>query len=74
MTIENLDGMSTEQLMLRDLIFELPELLAEADRESREFQHGVFTALRLLEWKLEAFEIDQTRFVRQMPDIEAWYR
>ena len=74
MTIENLDGMSTEQLMLRDLIFEIPELLAEADRESREFQHGVFTALRLLEWKLEAFEIDQTRFARQMPDIEAWYR
>ena len=74
MTVENLDGMTREQLMLRDLIYEIPELLVEADREGREFQHGVFTALRLLEWKLESFEIDQSRFARQMPNIETWYR
>ena len=73
-TVENLDGMSSEQLMLRDLIYEIPELLAEADTQSREFQHGVFSALRLLECKLQSFEIDQSRFARQMPDIEAWYR
>ena len=74
MAVEKLDGMSSEQLMLRDLIYEIPELLAEADMQSREFQHGVFSALRLLEWKLQSFEIDQSRFARQMPDIEAWYR
>lgn len=74
MSSENLDGMSSEQLMLRDLIFEIPELLAEADKESRDFQHGVYTALRLLEFKLDSFEIDQSRFARQVPDIEAWFR
>ena len=74
MTAENLDGMTSEQLMLRDLIYEIPELLAEAEQENRDFQHGVFTALRLLEWKLESFEIDQSRFARQMPNIEGWYR
>ena len=71
---ETLDGMSSEQLMLRDLIYEIPDLLVDAENESREFQHGVFTALRLLEFKLEVFEIDQSRFARQMPDIEKWYR
>ncbi|WP_423142817.1 hypothetical protein ACOYW6_05560 [Parablastomonas sp. CN1-191] len=74
MRLENLDGMSSEQLMLRDLIYEIPDLLVDADKENRDFQHGVFTALRLLEWKLQSFEIDQSRFTRQMPDIEAWYR
>jgi len=74
MNVENLDGMSSEQLMLRDLIYEIPELLEEADKESREFQRGVFEALRLLEFKLQTFEIDQSRFARQMPDVEAWYR
>ena len=65
--------MSSEQLMLRDLIYEIPDLLADADKESREFQHGVFTALHLLKFKLESFEIDQSRFARQMPDIEGWF-
>ena len=73
MSGENLDGMSTEQLMLRDLIFEIPELLEEADKESRDYQAGVWHALGLLEHKLETFEIDQSRFARQMPDIESWF-
>ena len=73
MVVENLDGMSTEQLMLRDLIFEIPELLDEADKETRDYQAGVFHALGLLESKLSSFEIDQSRFARQMPDVESWF-
>ena len=72
MPIENLDGMSTEQLMLRDLIYEIPDLLAEAEKGSPEFRRGVFVALTLLEFKLNSFEIDQSRFAKQMPDIEEW--
>ena len=70
---ENLDGMSSEQLMLRDFLYEIPDLLAEADKQSRDYQAGVWHALGLLEHKLEAFEIDQSRFARQMPDIEGWF-
>ena len=72
MSAENLDGMSSEQLMLRDLIYEVPDLLREADGESREYQAGVWHALGLLESKLNTFEIDQSRLARQMPDVEAW--
>jgi hypothetical protein len=70
---EDLIGMSSEQLMLRDLIYEVPELLEAADQESREYQAGVFHALSLLRHKLEVFEIDQSRFARQLPDVEAWF-
>jgi hypothetical protein len=70
---ENLDGMSSEQLMLRDLIYEIHEILAEAEHESREYQHGVREGALRLEEKLNSFEIDQSRFRRQMPDIDAWY-
>ena len=73
MGVENLDGMSSEQLMLRDLLYEIPELLSEADRNENEYRRGVNEALRLLERKLKAFGIDQTRFARPMPDIERWY-
>ncbi len=59
--------------MLRDFLYEIPDLLDDAKRESSAFQYGVFTVLSLLESKLKAFEIDQSRFVRRMPDIEAWY-
>jgi hypothetical protein len=65
--------MSSEQLMLRDLLYEIPDLLSEAGQESREYQAGVFHALGLLRHKLETFEIDQSRFARQMPDVEAWF-
>ena len=64
--------MSTEQLMLRDLIYEIPDLLAEADKESREYQFAVASVAKLLEEKLNTFEIDQSRFARQMPDVDAW--
>jgi hypothetical protein len=70
---ENLDGMSSEQLMLRDLIYEIPDLLADADKESSDYRAGVFHALGLLKFKLNSFEIDQSRFARQMPDIEGWF-
>ena len=59
--------------MLRDFIYEVPELLREADRESRDYQTGVFDALGLIEHKLNSFDIDQSRFARQMPDLEAWF-
>ena len=69
---ENLDGMSSEQLMLRDLIYEVPDLFAEADGQTRDYQFGVASVLKLFESKLQAFDIDQTRFARQMPDVDAW--
>ena len=73
MAAEDLDGMSAEQLMLRDLIYEIPDLLDKADRATRDYQVGVFHALGLLESKLSSFEIDQSRFARQMPDVEGWF-
>ena len=68
-----LDGLSTEQLMLRDFIYEIPEFLKDAEKQTREYQAGVFHALALLDSKLNSFEINQSRFARQMPDIEAWF-
>ena len=73
MADEDLDGMSTEQLMLRDLIYEIPELLDRVDKESSDFQAGVFHTLGLLAGKLDSFEIDQSHFARQMPDVEGWF-
>ena len=70
---ENLDGMTSEQLMLRDLIYEIPEMLAVADKESRDYQDGVREVALRLEEKIRNFGIDQSRFARQMPDIDAWY-
>ena len=70
---ENLAGMSPEQLMLRDLIYEISDFLDEADKQSREYQVGVWHALDLLRSKLDTFEIDQSRFARQMPDVEGWF-
>lgn len=70
---EELDGMSTEQLMLRDFLYEVPDFLAEADNESGDYRAGVFHAFGLLAHYLNSFEIDQSRFARQMPDIESWF-
>jgi hypothetical protein len=70
---ENFVGMTSEQLMLRDLIYELPDLLKDAEKEDRNYQAGVFHTLALLDHKLNSFEIDQSRFARQMPDLEAWF-
>jgi competence protein ComGC len=69
---ENLEGMSPEQLMLRDILYEIPDILADADRKTRDYQFGVAAVAKLLESQLHAFEIDQSRFARQMPDIDAW--
>lgn len=69
----NLDHMTTEQLMLRDLIFEIPEFLRDASKESRDYQAGVFHALGLLQSKINSFDIDQSQFAHQLPDIEAWF-
>jgi hypothetical protein len=70
---ENLNGMTSEQLMLRDLIYEIHEILEEADKESRDYQRGVAEVAQRLEEKMSAFEIDQSRFARQMPNVDAWY-
>ncbi len=71
---ENLNGMSTEQLMLRDLIWEIPEILQEADAEGDDmYRLGVRRVARLLQAKLESFQVDQSNFARQMPDIDAWF-
>ena len=59
--------------MLRDLIYEIHEILAEADTESRDYQNGVREVALRLEEKLRNFGINQSRFARQMPDIDAWY-
>ena len=73
MSAENLDGMSSEQLMLRDIIYEIPDLLRDADTESRDYQRGMYVAFGLLQHQLDAFQIDQSRFARQIPDLEAWF-
>ena len=70
---ENLEGMSREQLMLRDIIYEIPDLLEQADKESKDYQAGMFHALSLLEQQLISFEIDQSRFTRQMPSMDGWF-
>ena len=70
---ENLHGMSTEQLMLRDFLYEVPDLLAKADKETADFRAGVFSTLSMLDHYLQSFEIDQARFARQMPNLDTWY-
>jgi hypothetical protein len=70
---ENLDGMSSEQLMLRDFLYEVPDLLAEADKECPDHRAGVFSALTMLDSYMKSFEIDQSRFARQMPNLDAWF-
>ena len=70
---EDLLGMSKEQLLLRDLIYEIPDVLSEASSETFEYRSGIYNLAKLLEMKLEAFGIDQTKFARQMPDVSAWY-
>ncbi len=70
---ENLDGMSTEQLMLRDFLYEIPDFLAEADQKSADYRAGVFHTLGMLDHYLKSFEVDQSRFARQMPDVESWF-
>ena len=71
---ENLGGMTSEQLLLRDLIYEIPEILEEADEEGDPMYRlgGRVVAYRLEE-KLKNFGIDQSRFARQMPDVDAWF-
>jgi len=59
--------------MLRDLIYELPDLLADADRNCPSYRAGVYAVVGMLKNHLGSFEIDQSRFARQMPDVDAWY-
>ena len=75
MAVENLDGMTSEQLMLRDLIYEIHDELRDAAREKNlpGYALGVRRVAALLEDKLNLFEIDQSRFARQMPDMDAWF-
>jgi hypothetical protein len=71
---EDLRGMTAEQLMLRDLIYELHDELAEAASEDLPgYRLGVRRIAALLQQKLDASEIDQSKFARQMPDVDAWY-
>ncbi len=68
---ENLDGMSAEQLMLRDVIYELNDLVDDAaNNPDSSYRFGVYSVVSLLARQLDVFEIDQTRFARQMPDVE----
>ena len=68
---ENLDGMSSEQLMLRDIIYELHDLVDDAVKEhDGMYRLGVYSIASLLKHQLETFEIDQSRFARQMPDLD----
>ena len=51
---ENLDGMSSEQLMLRDIIYELHDLVDDAVKEpDRMYRMGVFSIASLLKHQLE---------------------
>jgi hypothetical protein len=70
---ENLEGMSTEQLMLRDLLYEIPDLLAEADQQESAYRAGVFSALSMLDSYLNSFQVDQSRFARRMPNLDSWF-
>ena len=69
---EDLDGLTSEQLMLRDVIYEIHDILAEAEKGSSDYRFGVAAIAGLLEHQLDAFGIDQSRFARKMPDIDAW--
>jgi hypothetical protein len=71
--IENLDGMTTEQLMLREFLYELPELLAAADGEPPAYRQGVYSVVAMLENCLDTFAVDQSRFARRMPNVDAWF-
>ena len=59
--------------MLRDLLYELPDFLAEADRESPDYRAGVHAMGCMLESYLNNFNIDQSKFARPMPNIDAWF-
>ena len=68
---ENLDGMTNEQLMLRDIIFELHDLVDDAVKQPDSgYRFGVYSIASVLKHQLETFEIDQSRFARQMPDLD----
>jgi hypothetical protein len=71
--IENLDGMSSEQLMLRDIIYELYDFLDEAGKnKDTSYRMGVYSVVKILAEQMKSFNIDQSRFARQMPDIDLW--
>jgi hypothetical protein len=70
---ENLDGMTSEQLMLRDFIYEVNDILAEAEGASFDERLGLRPIAKLLEMNLQAFQIDQSRFARSLVDVDAWF-
>jgi len=69
---EDLTGMTAEQLMLRDVIYEVHDILDDANQKSRDYQFGVAAVAGLLQHQLDTFGIDQSRFARRMPDVDAW--
>jgi hypothetical protein len=71
--LEHLDGMSSEQLMLCDVIYELYDLLDEASKDpNSSFRMGVYSVVKVLSDQMKAFEIDQSKYPRPMPDVDAW--
>jgi hypothetical protein len=72
MMVENLEGMTSEQLMLRDLIYEVNEVLVEHRGSSFEERLALARIATLLERKLQVFDIDQSRFGQRLLDVDAW--
>jgi hypothetical protein len=70
---KRLDGMSSEQLMLHDLIYEINEALEEAREAPVHERLGLRRIAKLFEIKLETFEIDQSKFARPLVDVDAWF-
>jgi hypothetical protein len=59
--------------MIRDVVFELNELLEQSSSESDEYRAGLLHAIGILHHQLRAFEIDQTAWPRPLIDPEAWF-
>ena|GEM_PF-5495986 len=59
--------------MLRDVVFEINELMERSRTESREFQSGLFSIASILWHQLENFEIDQSEYPRPLIDPDEWF-
>ncbi|MES2988596.1 MAG: hypothetical protein V4808_11875 [Pseudomonadota bacterium] len=59
--------------MLRDVVYELNEMLETSVGQSDDYRAGMFHVAGVLYHQLETFEIDQSEWPRPMINPETWY-
>lgn len=65
--------MTAEQLLLSDLVYEVNLALADGRDASFDERLGLRRIAKLIEMKLEAFDIDQCSFTQPLVDIDKWF-